>query len=191
MTPTPQPQEARPWSPANTDLLRSIAADANFAEWCSNPTMPEFLASAANEIDRLSKLTTMEAEAPVSDQLASNPGALEAPVSEAVEPFAHFQWNGGWNVWEQVVSEAANKPGVIAAYRHPAPSPASAWKPIETVMRDVADLLENIAGSDDVTEALYLSWNGVIRPWREALNEAADAILSLPTPPATEGAGDE
>lgn len=44
----------RPWSKNNTDLLRSIAADKNILEWMSNPTMPEFLTSAANELDRLS-----------------------------------------------------------------------------------------------------------------------------------------
>ncbi len=37
-------------------------------------------------------------------------------VRENGSPFAHFQWNYGWGVWEQVAADHANSPGVVAAY---------------------------------------------------------------------------
>ena len=57
MTPeqqTPASVVERPWTPGCTELLKSIADDANFADWMTNPTMPEFLRSAAALIERLS-----------------------------------------------------------------------------------------------------------------------------------------
>lgn len=191
MTPTPQPQETslqkmqttpqeavipsevRPWSPNNTELLRSIAADANFAEWCSNSTMPEFLASAANEIDRLSKLTTRE---------------TEAPVSEAVGwRFKSKDGYGGWGMaWELPTYLDPRAYEVQPLYTHPAPSSASAWKPgRETVARII------FPESDRVD--MDKMWGGNRSKSRRAWNHAlakADRILALPTPPATEGAGE-
>lgn len=41
------------------------------------------------------------------------------------EPFAHFQWNDAWGVWEQVSPKAAGKPGVVAAFAAAPPPPAS------------------------------------------------------------------
>lgn len=60
--------EARPWTPACTALLKTIATDANFAEWTTNPTLPEFLQSAA-------------------DALSEAEGELDR-MREALEPFA-------------------------------------------------------------------------------------------------------
>lgn len=40
-------------------------------------------------------------------------------VRQDGNPFAHFQWNYGWGMWEQVVDEAAGKQGVVAAYAGP------------------------------------------------------------------------
>lgn len=40
----------------------------------------------------------------------------------------------------------------------------------------VVDLLENLAGADDVTDGLYVSFNGVMRHWRDAMNDAADLL---------------
>lgn len=34
-------------------------------------------------------------------------------------PFAYFQWNNGWGVWEQVVDEAKDEEGVVVAYLAP------------------------------------------------------------------------
>lgn len=48
----------------------------------------------------------------VEGQLSRNPGVLP----EGWVLLAHFQWNPGWKVWEQVVPEAAGRAGVIAAY---------------------------------------------------------------------------
>lgn len=45
------------------------------------------------------------------------------------KPFAHFQWNYGWGIWEQVVPEAAGKRGVIAAFYHPTHQSPSATQP--------------------------------------------------------------
>lgn len=48
--------------------------------------------------------------------------ALISPAGEVeTEPFAYFQFNEAWGSWEQVVPEAANRPGVVAAYRSAAP----------------------------------------------------------------------
>jgi hypothetical protein len=41
------------------------------------------------------------------------------PTPPPDRPFAYFQWNYGYGVWEQVVSEAAGNEGVIAAYIGP------------------------------------------------------------------------
>jgi hypothetical protein len=50
--------------------------------------------------------------------------------SEAGEPFAHFQWNDGWGLWEQVAEEYAEESmregHVIAAYRAPVALPSFA-----------------------------------------------------------------
>jgi hypothetical protein len=50
------PPVYRPWTPGCTVLLKSIAADANMAEWASNPTMPEFLSSAADALSDLEQV---------------------------------------------------------------------------------------------------------------------------------------
>lgn len=31
-------------------------------------------------------------------------------------PFAYFQWNDRWGIWEEVAAGAAGKPGVVAAF---------------------------------------------------------------------------
>lgn len=31
-------------------------------------------------------------------------------------PFAHFQWNYGWGIWEQVSPKHAGRRGVVTAY---------------------------------------------------------------------------
>ena len=42
------------------------------------------------------------------------------PTPSPDKPFAYFQLTYGWGNWEQVVEEAKDQPGVIAAYvRHP------------------------------------------------------------------------
>jgi hypothetical protein len=54
------------------------------------------------------------------------PALLSRPPAEQVlqkRPFAFFQWNEGWHVWEQVVEEAQNEPGVVAAYLRAALTP--------------------------------------------------------------------
>lgn len=38
------------------------------------------------------------------------------------QPFAFFQFNTGWGVWEQVVDEARDREDVVAAYRSPVPA---------------------------------------------------------------------
>lgn len=43
-------------------------------------------------------------------------------------------------------------------------------------VQEVCDLLENMSGADDVTDALYVSFNGVVRHWRDAMNDAADLL---------------
>lgn len=40
-------------------------------------------------------------------------------VRQDGNPFAHFQWNYGWGIWEQVFDGAADKQGVVAAYAGP------------------------------------------------------------------------
>jgi len=35
------------------------------------------------------------------------------------EPFAYFQYNEGWDMWEQVAHEHRHEDGVVAAYRSP------------------------------------------------------------------------
>ncbi|MFC5374026.1 hypothetical protein ACFPIF_15790 [Brevundimonas faecalis] len=49
-----------------------------------------------------------------------------ACIRELVEqkPFAYFQWNEGWKLWEQVIPEASGQPHVVAAYRLP-PAPGA------------------------------------------------------------------
>jgi len=37
----------------------------------------------------------------------------------ANEPFAYFQFNEGWDMWEQVAHEHRYEDGVVAAYRSP------------------------------------------------------------------------
>lgn len=52
------------------------------------------------------------------------------------KPFAHFQWNPGWRVWQQVIPEAAGNEGVIAAYRAP-PTHEPAGDVVERVARAI------------------------------------------------------
>jgi hypothetical protein len=48
----------------------------------------------------------------------------DAIAAPAQEPFAYFQLNSGWDVWEQVEPTAKDRLGVIAAYRAPASTAA-------------------------------------------------------------------
>lgn len=44
---------------------------------------------------------------------------------------------------------------------------------------EIIDMLEDLAGADEITEATYLNLNGVMRGWRESLQEAADQLHPL------------
>lgn len=46
---------------------------------------------------------------------------LAAHSSAGAEPVGHFQFNDGWNAWEQVVEDESGKEGVVALYARPAP----------------------------------------------------------------------
>jgi len=52
---------------------------------------------------------------------------------------------------------------------------------------EIVDLLENLAGADEITEATYVNFNGITRDWRDALNEAACMLQPLPAPPGVGG----
>ncbi len=98
-----------------------------------------------------------------------------------------------WSDWEYHDDFPPMRPTeqhVEALYTHPAPSPASAWKPErDQVVEFLSDWFEN------KVFGFYDTGNGTIATLAETTEfdhlELADAILALPTPPATEGAGDE
>lgn len=60
-----------------------------------------------------------DTEAYLSSLAASRPADAGAG-----EPFAYFQYNSGWDVWEQVADEHKDDhEGIVAAYRHPLATP--------------------------------------------------------------------
>lgn len=61
------------------------------------------------------------------------------------EPFAHFQWNSGWEVWEQVNDLDASRDGVLAAHLAPGIDPASVPGPSAETLKARTELRARLA----------------------------------------------
>jgi hypothetical protein len=88
------------------DTLQQIV-DADWRKWEELASPEEFVRWAKSRAQHV--LATTQAQ--------------DEPA-QAQEPFAYFQWNSGWNHWEQVIDSAVGEPGVVAAYRAPVVTPA-------------------------------------------------------------------
>lgn len=55
---------------------------------------------------------------------------------------------------------------------------------------EIIELLEDLAGADEITEATYVNFGGCMRDWRDGLNEAANRLhaMSLSAPAPSQGA---
>lgn len=49
----------------------------------------------------------------------THPASTDSPAEGGDKPFAYFQFNVPWGAWEQVIPDAAGRPGVVAAYLRP------------------------------------------------------------------------
>ena len=182
MTPTPQPQEAV--IPSEGETLRVLLDNLVIAQSLSREIREQATDAARSYLYDLRHRPKPEAE---------------APVSEAVErdyPMEFEAWWADYRHRNRTLADYATKK-VIAwdafyhAARHPAPSPASAWKPgrekiariIEPALWRTIDHVSSGPPYQPVSDETYRSVTA-------DCFAKADAILALPTPPATEGAGE-
>lgn len=91
--------------------------------------------------------------------------------SLTTEPFAHFQWNSGWNTWEQVVPEAAGQEGVVAAYRTP-PLPTD----LDTRCTEIADRAVPEYRSQQSHGRYYSCTGHTAKRWQAAWDGACLAL---------------
>lgn len=171
MTPTPQPQEAV--IPSETHCQ---ACGSEIQGWiCQGCGLP-FRESDGRLIVDVAAMSTREAEAPVSEAVAWRIRQLHHEIDGPIT---------GWQYCDRLppVSDR-HRWEIQPLYTHPAPSPASAWKPGREAVARAIDPAAFLFGPDELDTKTY---NNA----RDYAFERADRVLSLPTPPATEGAGDE
>lgn len=91
----------------------------------------------------------MDVEADVENELPQPAEQSRAGTAEQV-PFAYFQFNRGWNRWEEVITSASGEDGVVAAYRATVAPPVSDMSPQSTHDDNVSINRGNIDISTDI-----------------------------------------
>ncbi|WP_271144043.1 hypothetical protein [Brevundimonas sp. NIBR10] len=140
--------------------------------------------AAGEVLDIISKVTGNTSTHSVGTSAASEPKPstreAEAPVSEAV---AWMRVTGG-----QITHLTHIKmPGYRPLFDHPAPSPASAWKPGRD---EVVAAISSAVLPAKMRRECPVLWSASDVVDESVIGVMADAILALSTPPATEGAGE-
>lgn len=186
MTPTPQPQEAH-----------CQACGSEIQGWiCQGCGLP-FLERDGRLIVDVAAMSTREAEAPVSEVVAwARRWYIDGETPAKVrKDNGRMAWPTKFTYHEVTKGKCFSDD--VALFGHPAPSPASAWKPIETAPKDGYILFTGHRGKAiDVGHWGSTTYDRSAKRYRQGWTASPGSVsnpthwMPLPTPPATEGAGE-